>query len=95
MKVFVCFRFCLNKDGLLLSNFFFPNVFNLGVRISKILFFIDVVSVYPLVDVRPCLASFTKLRRPSVQIFLVVLNMLSQYELLWRKVDIEQILQGV
>ena len=48
------------------ANFSFPNIFILGVRISKRLFLVDVVSVYPLVDAWPCLASFTKLWQQSV-----------------------------
>ena len=46
-------------------------------------FLIGVVSVYTLLDVQACVASFPMLWQPSVQIFLILLNILSQYGLLW------------
>ena len=45
-------------------------------------FLIDVVFVYTLLDAQACVASFPLLWQPSVRIFLIVLNILPQYELL-------------
>ena len=91
-RFFVCCRFSLSKGRLCWLPFihsmltFFQIIYFKNQNTKK-LFLMDVISVYTLPDAWTCVASYSiffyKLWRSLVQIFLTVLNILSQNKLLW------------